>query len=182
MIGALARRLAYLRFLVRPGAWRWIVDRIDFAVTDHLEPWTQLRRGKKSFVHPTVSFRRAENVVLGDHTRVQPYCCLWASPKAGITVGSDTGIGPGTCIFSSNHQFAPGIPYREQEWTEKSVTIGRDVWVGAGCIILPGVTIGDGAVVAAGSVVTHDVPRHAIVAGVPARAINARAAIESGRA
>jgi acetyltransferase-like isoleucine patch superfamily enzyme len=66
------------------------------------------------------------------------------------------------------------VPYHEQLWTEKGVTIGRDVWVGAGCVILPGVTIGDGAVLAAGSVVTKDVPAGAVVGGVPAKVIKAR--------
>ena len=54
------------------------------------------------------------------------------------------------------------------------MTIGPDVWVGARCVILPGVTIGEGAVIAAGSVVTKDVPAGAVVGGVPARIIKTR--------
>jgi acetyltransferase-like isoleucine patch superfamily enzyme len=175
MIGALWHRIKYLRFLGKRGFWRWAVDRIDFMVTDHIQPWTVLRRGAvRCDVHPSVSFRRAENVILGSYTRIQNNCCLWASPNAEIRVGDNTGLGPGTCVFSSNHQFAPGTPYHRQPWTEQSVTIGQDVWIGAGCIILPGVEIGDGAVVAAGSVVTKNIPANSIAAGVPARVIRSR--------
>lgn len=174
MIRGLIERLGYLRYLVKPGMWRWLIDRIDYAVTDHVQPWSVLRRGAKCFVHPTVVFRKAENITLGADTRIQPYCCIWASPKSRITIGDHTGIGPGTMIFSSNHQFEPGSPYHTQAWTERDVIIGRDVWVGAGSVILPGVTIGDGCVVAAGSVVTRDIPANTIVGGVPAKLIKNR--------
>ena len=63
---------------------------------------------------------------------------------------------------------------RDQAGDERDVIIGSDVWLGAYAIILPGVNIGDGAVVAAGSVVTHNVSRYSIVAGVPAREIGQR--------
>ena len=64
-------------------------------------------------------------------------------------------------IFTSGHQ-------------HKKVTIENDVWIGANCLILPGVTIGEGAVVAGGSVVTKDVPAYAIVGGTPAKIIRMR--------
>jgi len=174
MMGALTQRLAYLRYLATPGFWRWLVARMDSVVVDHIRPWNQLPRREKTHIHPTVTFRRAENIEIGTHVRIQPYCAIWASPKGRITIGQYTGLGPGTVVFSSNHQFVPGMPYYKQPWREEAVTIGRDVWVGAGCVILPGVTIGDGAVVAAGSVVTRDVPAGAVVAGVPARVIKSR--------
>lgn len=175
MISAIGRRLVYVKYLLKPGVWRWIVDRIDYTVTDHIQPWSVLRRGTKNHIHPSVSFRRAENVVLGHHVRIQPNCCLWASPNSKIVIGDHTGIGPGTLIFSSNHRFEPGVPYHMQPWVEKGVTIGRDVWVGAGCIILPGVTIGDGCILAAGSVVTKDLPPGVVAAGVPAKIVKQRA-------
>ena len=182
MVSALLRRIAYLRYLFSAGAWRWVGARIDSTVTDHLHAWAVLRPGRRRFVHPTVSFRCPENVVLGDNTRVQPHCCLWASPNSSIEIGEHSGIGPGTMIFSSNHTFAPDRPYHVQPWVEKGVRIGTDVWVGAGSVILPGVTIGDGCVVAAGSVVTKDVPRGSVAAGVPARVLRQRAEAGAGSA
>lgn len=174
MIGGLLRRAAYARFLFAPGFWRWVVSRVDYMVVDQIIPWTQLPRRERTVIHPSVSFRRAENIELGSHVRIQPFCCLWASPNAKIIVGQYSGLGPGTVIFSSNHQFVPGLPYYKQPWTEKTVTIGSDVWIGARCVILPGVTIGEGAVVVAGLVVTRDVPAGAVVGGVPARIIKTR--------
>lgn len=171
MIAGLVERLGYAKYVFKAGAWRWFIDRVDYIVTDHLQPWSQLQRGAKAQVHPSVSFRRGENIVLGDYTRVQNNCCLWASPNSKIIVGDYTGLGPGTLIFSSNHKFEPGQPYVKQPWVEKGVTIGRNVWVGAGCVILPGVTIGDDSVIAAGSVVTKDVPAGALMGGVPAKQI-----------
>lgn len=169
MIAGAIERLGYLTYVFRPGAWRWFIDRVDYLVMDHLEPWTRMKRGRKAQVHPSVSFRRGENIELGDYTRIQNNCCLWASPNSKIIVGEYSGLGPGTLVFSSNHKYAQGEMYVKQPWVEKTVTIGRNVWVGSGCIILPGVTIGDNSVIAAGSVVTKDVPEGALMGGVPAK-------------
>jgi len=87
---------------------------------------------------------------------------------AEVTIGNDVLMGPQVLIYPLNHRIALGIPMRLQPFDCKPVVIGNDVWIGARCIILPGVTIGDGAVVAAGAVVTKDVPRNAVVGGVPA--------------
>jgi acetyltransferase-like isoleucine patch superfamily enzyme len=174
MIGALVSRLAYLRFLFRRGAWMWVIRRIDYLVTDHVLPWSELHQPEHCNIHPTVTFRHGRNIVLGSHTRIQPYAVLWASPRSKITLGRNSGLGPGTMIFSSNHQYVPGMPYHKQPWTEKDVTIGEDVWVGAGTVIVAGVTIGDRCVVAAGSVVTKDIPPDSVAAGVPAKVIKSR--------
>jgi acetyltransferase-like isoleucine patch superfamily enzyme len=174
MIDRIARRLAYLGFLLHPRFWSWALSRLDYLVTDHVRPWTRLTRGRRSIIHPSVSFRWAENITLGTDTRVQPGCVLWASPKSRITIGNHTGLGPGTMIFSSNHRYSQQANYHEQQWEEADVTIGRDVWMGAGSTIVAGVTIGDGCVVAAGSVVTRDLPPNSVAAGVPARVIGNR--------
>ena len=167
-------RLGHIRLLGNPRVWRWIVARFDETIQDHVVPWTQLQRGERSYVHPSVSFRSAQNIELGAHTRVQPNCVIWASPKSRIVIGALTGIGPGTMMFSSNHTFVPGLPYHKQPWREADIIIGNDVWVGAGSVIVAGVTIGDGSVVAAGSVVTRDVPPMSVAAGVPAKVIASR--------
>lgn len=62
----------------------------------------------------------------------------------------------------------------EQQWMEKDVIIGNGVWLGANAVIVPGLKIGDGSIVAAGAVVTKDVPTNSIVGGVPAKVIKAR--------
>lgn len=146
-----------------------MLTKLDDLVADHLRAWVEMSRGPNTVIHTSVSFRNARNITVGDNVRIQPYCVLWASPHSHITIGDHSGLGPGTAVFSSNHQYAPGIPYHMQPWEERDVTIGEGVWIGAGCAILPGVRIGDGAVVAAGSIVTRDVSPGALVGGVPAR-------------
>lgn len=97
-----------------------------------------------------------------------------------VTIGRDVLIAPGVFITDHNHAIAAGGPIREQGCTAQSVTIEDDVWLGAKCVILPGVTIGRGAVVGAGAVVVHDVPEYAVVAGVPARVIRHRRERQQG--
>ncbi|WP_316014374.1 sugar O-acetyltransferase [Roseobacter sp. HKCCA0434] len=90
-----------------------------------------------------------------------------------IEIGDGTQIGPGTQIYAADHPRDAAIRARGLE-NGKPVRIGRDVWIGGHAIILPGVTIGDGANIGAGSVVTRDVAAGATVAGNPARPIPAR--------
>ncbi len=93
-----------------------------------------------------------------------------------VTIGNDVMMGPDCMLFTSNHGMqSTQIPMWKQKSTEPDpILIGNDVWIGARVIILPGVTVGDGAVVGAGSVVTKDVPSYAIVAGNPAKLIRMR--------
>jgi acetyltransferase-like isoleucine patch superfamily enzyme len=91
-----------------------------------------------------------------------------------VTVGEDTMFAPGCFITDHNHGIAPGLPMWRQPVVHGPVRIGADCWLGARVTVLPGVTIGDGAVVAAGAVVTRDVASGAIVAGVPARFLRMR--------
>lgn len=83
-------------------------------------------------------------------------------------------FGPEVLITAANYRFNDGSPVTEQLMDEADVTIGRDAWLGARVIVLPGVTIGEGAVIAAGSVVRKDVPSFAIAAGVPAKVVGER--------
>lgn len=86
----------------------------------------------------------------------------------GISIGNDVLIAAGAALVSQGHPICP------PRWgcnVSKPISIGNEVWIGAHAVVLPGVTIGDGAVVAAGAVVSRDVPSYAVVAGVPARVI-----------
>lgn len=89
---------------------------------------------------------------------------------APITIGNNVSIGPDAMILTMTHDFGPA-EHRCGEFRLEPVSIGNGAWIGARSVILPGVTIGDGAVVAAGALVNRDVPAHGVVAGVPARMI-----------
>ena len=104
------------------------------------------------------------NVFVGRNT----YLGAWKP----IRVGNDTLIGAYCYIISGNHRFEQrDLPVRVQGYEGEPITIGRNVWLGAHVIVLPGVTIGDKAVVGGGSVVTASIPGAEIWAGVPARRI-----------
>ena len=109
-----------------------------------------------------------KNIRFGQRVFVNSGCRF--QDQGGITIGDDALIGHNVVIATLNHAIDPA----ERATTEPSpVRIGNSVWVGANATILPGVTIGDGAIVAAGAVVTKDVPPNTIVGGVPARFIRA---------
>jgi acetyltransferase-like isoleucine patch superfamily enzyme len=97
------------------------------------------------------------------------------STYAPITIGDGTIFGPRVKIFTGNHRYEneTALPYDEVTLA-KAVRIAENVWVGADVMILPGVQIGEGAVLAAGSVVTKDVPKGAVVGGNPAKVLKFR--------
>ena len=88
--------------------------------------------------------------------------------QGGITIEDGVFIGPGAKILTEGHPEEPEL--RNTLHTEP-VVIRRNAWIGAGAMILPGITIGENAIVAAGSVVTKDVPNNTVVAGVPAKVL-----------
>lgn len=89
---------------------------------------------------------------------------------ADIFLGDDCLIGPGCHLVTAQHPVSPGLRKKQLQFN-KPIHIGNNVWLGAGVIVLPGVTIGDNSIVAAGSVVTRDVEANVIVAGSPARVL-----------
>lgn len=86
----------------------------------------------------------------------------------GVTIGAGTQIGPGVQLLAADHPRDPATRAAGLEFG-RPVRIGRNVWIGGGAILLPGVTVGDDAVIGAGSVVTRDVPAGATAVGNPAR-------------
>ncbi len=88
--------------------------------------------------------------------------------QGGITIGEGSQIGHNVVLATLNHETDPR---HRQDMHPAPIVIGRHVWIGANATVCPGVTIGDGAIVAAGAVVTKDVPANTVVGGVPARRI-----------
>lgn len=127
------------------------------------------------WLSPNVSFRNGERVEIGARSHIGEHCSLWAGDSHGrIVIGEDALFGPRVYITASNYRYDLGAPVWRQPRAEADVIIGRDVWLGARVIVLPGVTVGDGAIVAAGSVVTRDLPPGAVAVGVPARVVKMR--------
>ena len=93
-----------------------------------------------------------------------------------IEIGDGCLISQGITIVTSNHDIKRSLLITQQGWVSKRgrIIISDDVWIGANAVILPDVTIGKGAVIAAGSVVTKDIPEYSVVAGIPAKIIKYR--------
>lgn len=108
------------------------------------------------------------DVMIGDHTRIG----LHNTIIGPVGIGSHVNLAQGITVTALNHNFDDTQKrIDEQGVSTIPVTIEDDVWIGANAVILPGVTIGNHCVVAAGAVVTKDVPPHSLVAGVPAKVI-----------
>ena len=108
------------------------------------------------------------DVIIGDHTRVG----LHNTIIGPVDIGSHVNLAQGITVTALNHNFSDANKQIDEQGVSTSpVTIEDDVWIGANAVILPGVTIGEHCVVAAGAVVTKDVPPHSLVAGVPAKVI-----------
>ncbi|CAN5475800.1 sugar O-acetyltransferase [soil metagenome] len=107
------------------------------------------------------------NLRIGRNVFVNQGCRL--DDIGGIELGDDVMLGPGVRIITSGHPLDPAL--RRRQVTVAPIVVGRNVWIGAGATILQGVTIGDDAVVAAGAVVTGDVPPAVLAAGAPARVV-----------
>jgi acetyltransferase-like isoleucine patch superfamily enzyme len=111
---------------------------------------------------------------IGDRTTVQR-CCSFISALAPISIGRDVQIAPLCGFYSYDHGFASNEPISKQPISTKGpIVIEDDVWIGYNVVVLSGVRVGRGAVIAAGSVVTKDVPAGAITAGIPAQVLKMR--------
>lgn len=119
-----------------------------------------------SFIQTPVFVNHAEFVKIGKSIYINHACTMLALGK--ITIEDDVLIGPKVNLLSEGH---PLEPARRKALEVKPVVIKRNAWIGAGASILPGVTVGENAVVAAGAVVNKDVPDNTVVAGIPAKVV-----------
>lgn len=107
-----------------------------------------------------------KNINVGKNVFINSCCCF--QDQGGITIGDNTLIGHNVILATLNHDFSPN---KRSILHPSPIVIVKNVWIGSRATILSGVTIGDGAIVAAGSVVTKNVPSNKVVAGVPAKVI-----------
>jgi maltose O-acetyltransferase len=124
--------------------------------------------GEDSEIRPPLYVDYGAHVTIG--ARCFANFGLVALDVAAITIGDDVQIGPNVQLLTPTHPVEPEP--RRQKWeAAEPITIGDNVWLGGGAIVLPGVTIGDNTVVGAGSVVTRDLPANIVAVGNPARVV-----------
>jgi len=124
--------------------------------------------GDESEIRPPFHCDYGSHIRIG--ARVFANCGLVALDVAPITIGDDVQIGPNVQLLTPTHPLDPDL--RRAKWeAAEPIVIESNAWLGGGAIVLPGVAVGENAVVGAGAVVTKDVPANAVVAGNPARVI-----------
>lgn len=142
---------------------------IHHSVRMDTPPYRKFHLGDYSVIESNACINNAVgDVVIGNHTRVG----LHNTIIGPVTIGSHVNLAQGITVTALNHNFEDkNKRIDEQGVITNGVTIEDDIWIGANAVILPGVRIGTHSVVAAGAVVTKDVPPHSVVAGVPAEII-----------
>lgn len=124
--------------------------------------------GEGAFIKPPLFVDYGENITIGPRTFANHN--LTALDVAQIKIGADCQIGPNVQLLTPTHPVDPQ-PRRDKLEGGEPITIGDNVWLGGGVIVLPGVSIGDNTVVGAGAVVTKDLPANVVAVGNPARVV-----------
>lgn len=149
-----------------------IIDSLRWIKRYFLRKWYRLKNVHPKFMATYQLEGVAKDIKAGAYSYIGPRSIIY--PK--VTIGNYTMIANDVCIIGADHNFhQPGIPmvFAGREELHETI-IGHDVWIGARAIIMVGVKIGNGAIVAAGAVVTKDVEPYAIYGGVPAKKIKDR--------
>ena len=164
-----ARPRWYIRLMAPLYQHRGRGSKIYHSVRMDTPPYRQFALGRGSVVESYSCINNAVgDVIIGDHTRIGLHNTLIGP----VSIGNNVNLAQGITVTALNHNFGDATKrIDEQGVSTKPVVIGDDVWIGANVVVLPGVTIGSHCVVAAGAVVTKDVPDHTLVAGVPAKVI-----------
>lgn len=162
-----ARPRWYIRLLAPLYQHKGRGSKIYSSVRLDCPPYRHFFLGRQSVIESYCCINNAVgDVVIGDHTRIGIHNTIIGP----VCIGNHVNLAQGITVTALNHNFED-VTRRidEQGISTKPVIIGDDVWIGANAVVLPGVTIGRHCVVAAGAVVTKDVPDHSVVGGVPAK-------------
>lgn len=169
------RGLRLLASLLDPRAWLHLVKLVNFYNYNHVTPLRKVTFAGERNVSPDAIFQNPERIRIGHRARIGSRCHLWAGPRDGhIRIGDDVLFGPDVLITAASYRYDLGHPVTDQPMGEADITIGNDVWFATRAVILPGTTIGDGSIVAAGAVVRGEFPPMSIIAGSPAKVVGER--------
>jgi acetyltransferase-like isoleucine patch superfamily enzyme len=173
----------YLQHINLRASWRAKGIFIAKNATISIDTYGEVNLGKGVVISDgaliVATTEKAKNKVaklsVGENSVINEYANIRAS-GGEIYIGSNTMIAQGVSIIATNHNIHTNMLMIEDIWdqSKSDVFVGNNVWLGAHSVLLPGVKIGDGAVVAAGAVVNKDIGENEIWGGVPARYINTR--------
>lgn len=173
--------------IIKRLLWMWRTDRVgpDIPLThwllhsQRLGRWLCERKFARfeqgACMRPHTYAVCTSNISIGRNVVVRPGCMLFAGEDAHgkIVIEDDVLFSTGVKIYCDDHEFAdPNLPIWRQGFRKTlPVTIKRGAWLGVGAVILPGVTVGENAVIGAGAVVNRSIPDRAVAVGVPARVV-----------
>jgi acetyltransferase-like isoleucine patch superfamily enzyme len=137
-------------------------------------PHDAKRVGEGCFYLDQIVWLNGDRIEMSDRVTFNIGC--FVNGYGGLVFGEGVNVGPHAMIHTANHNFGdPSRPVVDQGWEDVGpVTIGANVWIGMGALVLPGVSIGGGCVIGAGSVVTRDLEDYAVAVGNPAKPIKSR--------
>ncbi len=164
-----ARPRWYIRLLAPLYQQRGRGSKIYWSVRMDTPPYRKFSLGTKSVIESYCCINNAVgDVLIGNHTRIGIHNTIIGP----VTIGNHVNLAQGITVTALNHNFIDTtLRIDEQGISTNPVVIGDDVWIGANAVILPGVTIGRHVVIAAGAVVTKDVPDNCVVGGIPAKVL-----------
>jgi acetyltransferase-like isoleucine patch superfamily enzyme len=169
------RGVRLLASALDPRAWLHLFKIVNYYNYSHVTPLRHVRFAGPGNVSPDAVFQNAARIEIGHRVRIGSRCHLWAGPSHGrIILGDDVLFGPDVLLTAASYRHDLGSPVTDQPMAEADIVIGNDVWLATRAIILPGTTIGDGSIIAAGAVVKGDFPPMSIIAGSPARIVSHR--------
>lgn len=162
------------KYLFRGGWSRYMIHNVAYIPSHHLRrciyKWIGVQMGKGNVIYYGTEIRQPLNIKIGDCNSLGDNLIL--DGRRGIEIGNNVNISSNVSIWTLQHD------YRDPAFKCKpeggKVTIYDRVWIGCNVIVLPGVTIGEGAVCCAGCIVTKDVDPYSVVAGIPAKKVNER--------
>lgn len=164
-----------VRSVLDPRAWAGLMRLVHFHNYTHVVERRKLDIGEGAVIAPNVSLANAERISIGAGSNIGSRAHLWAGDSSGrIVLGRHCLVAPDVFVTASDYRFDDGAPVMDQAKNERDVVIGDDVWLGVRVIVVAGVSIADGCIVAAGAVVTDDLAPYSIAAGVPARVVGQR--------